>query len=133
MVIIGGSQNNMTIQESITYFRNQSLFCRIMEICGFLGKKNGEYYAQIVKNKHPNPKEFFSIDPLESLRFSQEYEMVAIFHSHITGDSSASEFDKVNSDNTLLPFLIYSLPEKKFDLYEPEGHECNTQELKNSI
>lgn len=104
-----------------------------MEICGFLGRKDGEYEARIVKNKHPNPSEHFSIDPIEYLRFTREHEMVAVFHSHIQGDCSASEFDKVNSDNTLVPFLIYSIPEKKFGLYEPENPECNTEDLKKVL
>ncbi len=123
----------MNINEALLYFKNQSLFCRTMEICGFLGEKNGEYTARIVKNKHSNPKDYFSIDPLDMLKFTREFNMVAIFHSHLIGDSSMSDFDKVNSDNTLFPFLIYSLAEKKFGLYEPDGHNCNILELKNSI
>lgn len=123
----------MTIKESLNYFINQSLFCRNIEICGFLGKKDGEYECRVVKNKHPNPREFFSIDPVEYLKFMREHEMVAIFHSHVQGDSQASEFDKVNSENTLIPFLIYSVPEKKFSLFEPPNHECNVEEVKNSL
>jgi proteasome lid subunit RPN8/RPN11 len=123
----------MTIKEALQYFVNQSLFCRTIEICGFLGRKDGEYECRIVKNKHPKPSEFFSIDPVEYLKFSREFEFVAIFHSHIQGDSSASDFDKVNSDNTLVPFLIYSIPEKKFGLYEPPEHESDVTELKANI
>ena len=104
-----------------------------MEICGFLGKKDNEYIAKIVKNIHPDPKNFFSINPMEMLNFIREHEMVAIFHSHITGDSSASDFDKINSENTLTPFLIYSVAEKKFSLYEPSDSKCQTQELKESL
>ncbi len=123
----------MNIQESLSFFQSQAMSCRTMEICGFLGEKDGEYIPKMVKNKHPNPKEFFSIDPLEMLRFCRENKMVAIFHSHLVGDSSASEFDKVNSDNTLFPFLIYSLPQKKFGLYVPPDHDCNIEELLKSI
>jgi proteasome lid subunit RPN8/RPN11 len=123
----------MNLQESLDFFKLQSMSCRVMEICGFLGEKDGEYTAKIVKNIHPDPKNFFSINPMEMLRFIQEHKMVAIFHSHITGDSSASDFDKINSENTIIPFLIYSLAEKKFSLYEPSDNKCNIEELKKLI
>lgn len=123
----------MTIQECLSYFKEQSMLCRAMEICGFLGEKGGEYSCKIVKNKHQNPKEYFSIDPMESLRFSRSHNMVAVFHSHIVGDCSPSSFDKVNSDNTLYPFLIYSLAQEKFGLYEPPDHKCNVIELRGNL
>lgn len=123
----------MNIKEALVSLKNQALFCPTMEICGFLGKKDGQYTAKPLKNKHSNPREFFSIDPLEQLKFIREYEMVAVFHSHCAGDSQPSDFDKANSENTLFPFLIYSLPEKKFSLFEPLGHECDVIELKNNI
>lgn len=123
----------MTIKESLLYFRNQSLFCPTIEICGFLGKKDDDYSARILKNKHSDPKNFFAIDPLEHLKFTQEFELVAVFHSHCVGDSQPSDFDKVNSENTLAPFLIYSLPEKKFSLYEPDGHVADIKELRENL
>ena len=123
----------MTIEESLLFFIKASLSQQTIEICGFLGEKDGEYFPLIVKNKHSNPKEHFSIDPLEYLRFSNQHNLICVFHSHITGDSSASSFDKVNSDNTLVPFLIYSLSEKKFSIYEPENHECNILDLKKFL
>ena len=123
----------MTLSDSLLFFIKESLSQQAIEICGFLGEKNGEYFPVIIKNKHSNPREQFSIDPLEYLKFCREHEMVAVFHSHVIGDCSASEFDKVNSDNTLIPFLIYSLCEKKFGLYEPQDHECNVKELKKLL
>jgi proteasome lid subunit RPN8/RPN11 len=123
----------MNIKEALQFFINSSLFAPKVEICGLLGIKNGEYCSRILRNKHPEPQNYFSIDPLEYLRFSQEFEMVAVFHSHVIGDSQPSDFDKVNSDNTTVPFLIYSLPEKKFSLFEPENHSCDVKELKENI
>lgn len=123
----------MTTKEVLQFFINSSLFSPKVEVCGLLGIKGGEYFPQMLKNKHTDPQNHFSIDPLEYLRFSQEFELVAVFHSHVVGDSQASDFDRVNSDNTMIPFLIYSLCEKKFSLFEPESHNCNVEELKTSL
>lgn len=123
----------MTLQEALISFKNQSLFSPTTEVCGLLGRKDNEYLARSLKNKHPDPKNFFSIDPLELLKFMRECEMVAVFHSHCSGDSQASDFDKATSENTLFPFLIYSLSEKKFSLFEPDGHLCDVTELRSSI
>lgn len=123
----------MTAKESLQYFKNQALFCQTMEICGLLGRKDSDYTPRILKNKHSDPKNHFAIDPLEYLKFVQEFEPVAVFHSHIMGDSQPSEFDKINSENTLLPFLIYSLPEKKFSIFKPEDCEVNAKELEELL
>lgn len=123
----------MTIKEALQYFINQSLSFRAIEVCGFLGRKNGKYECRIVKNKHPEPDKHFSIDPIEYLRFIKECDVTAIFHSHIQGDCSPSLFDKTNSDNCLVPFLIYSISEKKFGLYEPKDHSSDLKELKAEI
>ncbi len=123
----------MQIKESLQFFITSSLFSPKVEVCGLLGTKDGEYFPRMMKNKHSDPQNHFSIDPLEYLRFSQEFELVAVFHSHVVGDSQPSDFDKVNSENTVIPFLIYSLCEKKFSLFEPENHSCNVGELKKQL
>lgn len=123
----------MTIKEALQFFINSSLFSPKVEVCGLLGIKDDEYFPRMMKNKHSDPQNHFSIDPLEYLKFSQEFELVAVFHSHIVGDSQPSDFDKVNSENTVVPFLIYSLPEKKFSLFEPENHTCDVKELKEIV
>jgi len=123
----------MNIKEALQYFKTQSLFAPTVEICGLLGKSGENYIPVILKNKHSDPKNYFAIDPLEYLKFSRENEMVAVFHSHCIGDSQPSDFDKANSENTEMPFLIYSLPEKKFSLYQPEDHTCNIKELLESL
>ncbi len=123
----------MNIKEALSYFKKQALFCPVMEVCGLLGKKDSSYCAKILKNTHQDPKNYFSIDPREYLKFIREYSLVAVFHSHYVGDSQPSDFDKANSESTLAPFLIYSLPEKKFSLYEPENHESDVTELKENL
>ena len=123
----------MTIKDAIRFFITSSLFSPKIEVCGLLGTKDGEYFPRMLKNKHADPQNHFSIDPLEYLKFSQEFELVAVFHSHVVGDSQASDFDKINSENTMVPFLIYSLCEKKFSMFEPRNHNCNVGELKTNL
>lgn len=89
------------------------------EICGFIGIKEGIYTSVLCNNKSRRPKENFTIDPVDYLLFVDEYEPVCVFHSHVLGDETMSEQDIIMSENTCLPFLIYSLNTKKFKIHEP--------------
>ena len=90
------------------------------ETCGFIGQKDDLYTAMICENKSSDPANFFSIDPLEYLFFMEDYNPVALFHSHIQGDENPSEQDIMMSENSCLPFFIYSLNTKKFHFYIPK-------------
>ena len=103
----------------LEFFKNESLARPNQEIVGLWGLKNGKPVAKIVKNRSPDPQNYFAVDPLEMVQFQKDHEILAVFHSHIYGDSQFSDWDKVTSDNCLLPFIVYSLGEDKFGLYEP--------------
>jgi len=90
------------------------------ETCGFIGEKDELYTALLCENKSRDPRNFFSIDPLEYLFFIEEYNPIALFHSHIDGDENPSEQDIMMSENSCLPFFIYSLNTKKFHFYIPK-------------
>ena len=90
------------------------------ETCGFIGEKDELYTALLCENKSRDPRNFFSIDPLEYLFFIEEYNPIALFHSHIDGDENPSEQDIMMSENSCLPFFIYSLNTKKFHFYTPK-------------
>ena len=94
--------------------------CVMQEVCGFIGEEDGQYTAFLCENKSINPRQHFSIDPLEYLVFLKKYKPVAVFHSHIFGDESASEKDIVMSENSCLPFFIYLLNTNKFNFYVPK-------------
>jgi len=124
------------MKKALQYFKEQSLSNKMVEICGFLGEKDGEIIYKIVRNNHPDPANYFAINPLDFLSFKRQSTMIAVFHSHLLGDSSASDFDKVNSENTTLPFLIYSVPENAFGLYIPPNCEVDKsliEKLKSSL
>jgi len=101
------------------------------EICGFLGydPKNKEFIIQLEENNSEDPRSYFLINPLSYLLFKDSYHMVAVFHSHILGDETESEFDVKMSDNCCQPFLIYSLNTKKINIYTPKTIEADVNIL----
>ena len=101
------------------------------EICGFLGYDYGanQYIVQKEENIAPDPSSVFLINSLNYLLFKDTYGMVAIFHSHIVGDETASEFDVKMSENCCQSFLIYSLNSKKINIYTPETAEGDVKRL----
>ena len=101
------------------------------EVCGFLGwdEKEGFYVVREALNIAEEPEKYFLIDPLEYLLFKEDYDLIAVFHSHLIGDEKTSEFDKKMAFNSCNPFLIYSLNTEKINIYEPENMECNIDML----
>ncbi len=96
-----------------------------IEICGFIGfnQKQKKYIVQIEKNQATDPKNFFLISPLNYLKFKKNNKIVAIFHSHIIGDESLSEFDIKTSELICVPFVIFSTNTRNFSFYEPHNKE----------
>lgn len=124
------------IKTCLDFLKNEAICCPNREIVGFLGLKDGKPFAKVVKNRAPDPQNYFAVDPLEYLDFQNTYEFLAVFHSHIYGDSQFSEWDKVTSDNCLVPFVVYSLSEDKFNFYSPPDCSvdlANMEVLVNSI
>ena len=101
------------------------------EICGFLGfdTEQKKYVVQLEDNISEAPQNQFVINPLNYLLFKEDYKMVAIFHSHIVGDETESEFDIKTSDACCQAFLIYSLNTKKINIYSPKYIEGDVKIL----
>ncbi len=102
-----------------------------VEICGFLGysKDSGKYTVSPQDNIAEDPSNYFMIDPINYLLFKDEYEMVAIYHSHIEGSENPSEFDIKMAESCCDPFLIYSLETKKIHIYEPKNMDLDVSIL----
>lgn len=113
----------------LDFFKKESHSKPGIEVVGFLGIKDGKPVAKMVKNRAPDPKNYFAVDPMETLLFKSEHEFLAIFHSHIYGDEEASEWDKATSENCCISFLIYSLCSEKYSLYVPEDVEASHDNL----
>jgi proteasome lid subunit RPN8/RPN11 len=101
------------------------------EICGFIGydEESKMYLATIEKNESSDPKNYFIINPVNYLKFKNNYNIIGVFHSHIMGDETASEFDVKMSEMCCLPFIIFSTNTKKFNIYEPKNQEYDVKLL----
>lgn len=119
-----------SLKDCYKFLREESISNRAREICGLLGYNGRRYVAQLLPNRSPKPNEYFIINPLDFLLFKRKYTVLAVFHSHLSEDCSATEFDKAHAKNCCLPFLIYSIPEKKFGVFVPSNSEVNEKFLK---
>jgi len=101
------------------------------EICGFLGycTEDNTFIVQETENASDNPQSFFLVDPLEYLLFKEDYSILALYHSHIVGDEEPSDFDIEMSENSCLPFLIFSLNTQKIHIYEPQNSDSDVNTL----
>ena len=84
------------------------------ECCALIIAYDNQLIFKPTKNLHSNPVGFFAIDPVELIEYDVEY----VFHSHWNGGSRPSSFDKKSSNELCIPFLIYSLIDDDFYLYE---------------
>lgn len=100
-----------------------------IEVCGILGYDGDNYIIQECKNISEKPSEQFILDPIQYLMFKDEYSTIAIFHSHIVGDETPSDFDIMMSENSCVPFLIYSLNTKKIHIHTPKYIDADEKKL----
>jgi len=130
-LVMEGTLNTKNIQEVLDYIKDISHKNFKREICGFIGylHEEGEYVVQHEENISPDSSSYFLINPLNFLLFKDKHEMVGIFHSHVIGDETESEFDVKMADNCCQPFLIYSLNSKKINIYTPKTVEANVNIL----
>ena len=127
----------LNIEELISFLKNESEQSLFAELCALIGLDENEeiVYCQM-QNRSKNPESYFMIDPYDYLSFINKYKMLAIFHSHLIGDESPSEFDEKTSDNCCFPFVIYSICSEKFFIYEPQYKDYDVniiQRLKELI
>jgi len=111
------------------FIKQNSHLCCNNEICGFIGwdEQDQKFIVSVEENQAEDPRNFFMISPASYYQFANKYDMLSIFHSHIIGDEQPSEFDIKMSEACCLPFIIYSLNTKKFNIYEPNHKELNVK------
>lgn len=95
------------------------------EVCGLVGFHNENYIFQEGKNVASDPRHNFVLDPLQYLMFKDEYEVITVFHSHVIGDEEPSDFDVLMSENSCVPFSVYSLNTKKYYIHRPSHPETD--------
>jgi proteasome lid subunit RPN8/RPN11 len=99
------------------------------EVCGFVVKEGDRHFLYPIKNMAENKKLNFVIPVKQYLYVEKKFKILAIYHSHIEGDSSLSELDKKMSEAICYPFLVYSKADKSFTLYEPELSIVKKEEI----
>lgn len=139
--LIGLNMSNFKIfnkiEDLFSFLKEESECSLFAELCGLIGiDKNRKLIYKNMQNRSKNPEMYFSIDPYEYLLFTKEYECLAIFHSHLSGDEYPSDFDIKTSENCCYAFFIYSICSEKFFIYEPhyKDYDVNIiQRLKEKI
>lgn len=98
-----------------TAFRKQN-----EEVCGFICFKDGEFDVIEVENMAEDKSSEFYISAKSFLYVKQNNTLVAVFHSHPSGDEQLSKYDKTCAEATCIPFVVFSNKTRKFSVYEPE-------------
>lgn len=124
-------------KELLFFLKKEADYSLFAELCGLVGLDSSDQIVyKKMQNRSKNPESYFLIDPFDYLSFIKEYKMLMIFHTHIYGDESASDFDEKTSENCCLPSLIYSVTTEKFFIYEPQNKDYDVniiQRLKELI
>jgi proteasome lid subunit RPN8/RPN11 len=94
------------------------------ECCGLLvrNEHDNEMTAIPCENAAPNPDEDFMISSTDYLKAFNTGRLMAVYHSHVCKEEKFSQADIASSENILLPFYVYSLVSKKFNIYTPNGY-----------
>ena len=98
------------LEEIKSYCRKNSN----IECCGVIYCENKQLLFLECANISKNPDHNFSIDPEILIDYNVKY----VVHSHTLGSAKPSINDVRNSDESCIPYLIYSLRDDDFYLYE---------------
>lgn len=125
------------LKDFVSFLKEESETCLFAELCALVGldEENRIVYKQM-QNRSKNPDGHFMVDPYDYLSFVNEFKPLAVFHSHLVGDESPSEFDEKTSENCCFAFIIYSICSEKFFIYEPQHKDYDVniiQRLKELI
>lgn len=123
------TKNANNFSDILTFLKEYSDRYFNIECCGFIGLKDGNFVAEILPNRSPEPNSFFCVDPLDFLRFKSENELLFLFHSHPNSDTEFSDLDMANADACCIASIVYSVITQKFAIYEPQNHEVDVNIL----
>ena len=109
-MILNSSTTSNIKSHSIKEFPN--------ECCGLILDCDGEIKTFECENISFNKQTNFCIDPKGYLEASKRGEVIAYYHSHTDENEDFSEMDKLFSDSSKLPVILYSLNNNKFSIYD---------------
>lgn len=84
------------------------------ETCGVVACLDEQLFFRPCDNLSSYKEKYFLINP----RILIEYDVRLIYHSHVESSSKPSLCDIKNYENILIPFLIYSLRDDDFYIYQ---------------
>ena len=84
------------------------------EACGIILQNSDRFEFKPCENISSDKRNFFAINPAELIYDDIKY----IFHSHWQGGARPSYDDKKACEELCIPFLIYSVKDNEFFLYE---------------
>jgi proteasome lid subunit RPN8/RPN11 len=91
------------------------------EACGLLVlEENNNIKVLNCKNVSPDKEKLFSLSPLDYLYASKIGKIISCNHSQKSPDFS--EYDKLNSENHKIKYILYSHDIDDFKEYEPNGY-----------
>jgi len=108
------THQNSNLKKDLINYAESSL---IREVCGFISEQDGDLVLKKVINTSAD-NNVFLIKPIDFLQEKLSGNLVGIFHSHIEDSEEPSEIDKINAENCMYPYLIYSLKTEKFSLFD---------------
>lgn len=87
------------------------------ECCGFILENRRELQVFECLNSSASPEIFFSISPQDYAKANLLGKIIAVYHSHPKG-GYFSEYDKTNSINHNLPFILYCVKSNSFSFFD---------------
>lgn len=94
------------------------------ECCGLICSGENNCCIITCKNISPNPKYSFRINEED---FLNNDNIIAYYHSHVTGSSELSKLDRINSEITQLPICVYSCENDEYGIYYPRKYKINLE------
>ena len=89
------------------------------EICG-VGNGSSLFF---LKNVAQDAKNTFLIDPNDYFKIFNQYDIGFCFHSHPVGAAVLSVPDRKLCENSLVPFLVFSVCDENFAFHDPHTEE----------
>ena len=96
------------------------------ESCGLVVLRDGAETYDPCKNL-AEEDDYFALDPVDYARAEDTGTVVAVVHSHVTGPSTPSGYDKTACNLTGLTWWIYGVADDTWTCVEPE-HEQEVEE-----
>ena len=91
------------------------------EACGLLALIKGKKTYWPCKNLAETASEYFVINPDDWADCEDQGEVIGVVHSHTYGSAFPSEADKASCEYLELPFYIYSIEQKNWHYFKPNG------------